>query len=251
MRALARKLNVDLGAVDATGAEGTITAADVERIAKSLADMAPPEPIRGVRRAMAQKMAQSNAEVAPASVYDEAIVDGWPKGVDVTSRLIRAMAAACTAEPALNAWYDSRAGTRRLHRKIDLGIAVHTEDGLFVPVMRDVGSRDTASLRKGLEALKTDVEKRAIPVDELRGATITLSNFGIFGAGRFAQLVIVPPQVAIVGAAKIKPRPIVIGGAVVPRRTLPLSLTFHHRVVNGGEAAGFFAALIKGLEKAE
>jgi pyruvate dehydrogenase E2 component (dihydrolipoamide acetyltransferase) len=251
VRALARKLNVDLAAVDASGPDGTVTAADVERVAKSLAGMAPPEPIRGVRRAMAQKMAQSHAEVAPASVYDEADVNDWKQGGDPTVRLIRAIAAACKAEPALNAWYDSQSNTRRLHPKVDLGIAVHTDSGLFVPVLRDVGNRSAEDLRRGLEAMKADVQKRAIPPEELRGATITLSNFGVFGAGRFAQLVIVTPQVAILGAGKIKPRAEVRDGQVVARRTLPLSLTFDHRVVNGGEAAGFLTALAKDLEKPE
>jgi pyruvate dehydrogenase E2 component (dihydrolipoamide acetyltransferase) len=249
VRALARKLNVDLAAVDASGPEGTVTAADVERVAKSLAGMAPPEPIRGVRRAMAQKMAQSHAEVAPATVYDEADVNEWAAGSDPTVRLIRAMAAACKSEPALNAWYDSQSNTRRLHPKLDLGIAVHTDSGLFVPVMRDVGNRSADDLRRGIEAMKADVAKRAIPPEEMRGATLTLSNFGVFGGGRFAQLVIIPPQVGIVGAGRAKPRAEVRDGKVVPRRMLPLSLTFDHRVVNGGEAAGFLAALIKDLEK--
>ncbi len=251
VRALARKLNVDLAAVDASGPDGTVTAADVERVAKSLAGMAPPEPVRGVRRTMAQKMAQSHAEVAPATVYDEADVNEWTAASDPTVRLIRALAAACKAEPALNAWYDSRENTRRLHPKVDLSIAVHTDSGLFVPVMRDVGNRSAEDLRRGIDAMKADVAKRAIPPEEMRGATITLSNFGVFGGGRFAQLVIIPPQVAIVGAGRAKPRAVVKDGAVVARRMLPLSLTFDHRVVNGGEAAGFLAAMIKDLEKPE
>jgi len=99
VRALARKLDVDLAVVDATGPEGAITAADVERLARTLAGMARPEPLRGVRRVMAQKMAQAHAEIVPTTVVDEADIEAWPAGTDVTVRLIRAIAAACRAGP--------------------------------------------------------------------------------------------------------------------------------------------------------
>jgi pyruvate dehydrogenase E2 component (dihydrolipoamide acetyltransferase) len=251
VRALARKLGVDLAIVDASGPNDTITAADVQRAADTLSQAGAPEALRGVRLAMARKMAQSHAEVVPTTVSDEADIDAWPKGTDVTVRVIRAMAAACEAAPALNCWYDSGAQTRRIIKRIDLGIAVHTEDGLFVPIMRDVANRTDDNLRTGLEAMKRDVQARKIPPEELRGATITLSNFGVFGAGRFAALIIVPPQVAIVGAGRIEPRPVAVDGKVVVHRILPLSLTFDHRAVNGGEATAFLKALIDSLERSQ
>ncbi|MDP6788020.1 MAG: dihydrolipoamide acetyltransferase family protein [Rhodospirillales bacterium] len=247
VRALARKLGVDLGAIDASGAKGQITADDVKRVAELLAGIEPPEPLRGVRRVMAQKMAQSHDEVAPATIHDEADVDAWPKGTDVTARLVRAVVAGCRAEPALNAWYDSAAASRRVLGKIDLGIAVDTEDGLFVPILRDVGGRGADDLRRGLQAMKKDVEARGVPPEEMRGATLTLSNFGTFGAGRFAALVVLPPQVAIIGAGRIAPQVAAIEGKPAVRRMLPLSLTFDHRVVSGGEAARFLAAVIGDL----
>ena len=249
VRALARKLNVDLGAVDASGAKGQITADDVRRVAQVLSEIEPPEPLRDVRRVMAQKMAQSHGEVAPATIYDEADVDGWPAGSDVTARLVRAIVGGCRAEPGLNAWYDSTAASRRVMGKIDLGVAVDTEDGLFVPVLRDVGERDADDVRGGLEAMKKDIVARDIPREELRGATITLSNFGVFGAGRFAALVVLPPQVAIIGAGRIAPGVVAIEGKPAVRRMLPLSLTFDHRVVSGGEAARFLAAVIEDIER--
>ena len=249
VRALARKLGVDLAAVDPSGADGQVTADDVKRVSQVLAEIGPPEPLRGVRRAMARKMEQARSEVAPATIYDEADVDGWPADADVTPRLIRAVVAGCRAEPALNAWYDSAGVSRRLIAKIDLGIAVDTEDGLFVPVVRDVGDRDAADLRRGLDAMKKDVLARSVPPEELRGASITLSNFGVFGAGRFAALVVVPPQVAIIGAGRIGPRVVAAGGKPVVRRMVPLSLTFDHRVVSGGEAVRFLAAMVEDLSR--
>jgi pyruvate dehydrogenase E2 component (dihydrolipoamide acetyltransferase) len=248
VRALARKLDVDLSLVHATGADGTITRADVERAAKSLTDAGPAEALRGMRRAMAQRMAAAHAEVVPASVSDEAVIGYWRVGEDATIRLVQAIAAACKTEPSLNAWYNAAAGERRLIARIDIGMAVDTEGGLIVPVLRNVAERDARDLRAGLDRMRADAQARAIPPDELRGATITLSNFGMIG-GRFASLVIVPPQVAIIGAGRIGERAVVHDGQIVARRVLPLSLTFDHRVVTGGEAARFLMALKSDLER--
>ena len=139
---------------------------------------------------------------------------------------------------------------RRLLKQIDLGLAVDTEDGLFVPVLRNIAARDAADLRRGIEAMKKDLRARTVPLAELRGQTITLSNFGMF-AGRFAALVIVPPQVAILGAGRITERAVVEDGKLAAHRILPLSLTFDHRAVTGGEAARFLQAAIEELERAE
>jgi 2-oxoisovalerate dehydrogenase E2 component (dihydrolipoyl transacylase) len=247
VRALARKLDVDLNLVQATGPGGTITRADVERAAKSLAEAGPAEPLRGMRRAMAQRMAAAHTEVVRTTVTDEADIEDWQKGEDVTIRVVRAIAAACRAEPSLNAWYNAQAGERRLIKRIDIGIAVDTEGGLIVPVLRNVGERDARDLRAGLDRLRADAAARSIPPEELRGATITLSNFGMIG-GRFANLVVVPPQVAIIGAGRIDQRVLAHNGAPAARRVLPLSLTVDHRVVTGGEAARFLVALKADLE---
>ena len=248
VRALARKLDVDLNLVQATGPGGTITRADVERAAKSLAEAGPAEPLRGMRRAMAQRMAAAHAEVARTTVTDEADIDDWRKGEDTTIRLVRAIAAACAAEPSLNVWYNADAGERRVIKRVDLGIAVDTEGGLIVPVLRNVGERDARDLRAGLDRMRADAAARSIPPEELRGATITLSNFGMIG-GRFANLVVVPPQAAIVGAGRIDQRVMVHNGQPAVRRVLPLSLTFDHRVVTGGEAARFLVVLKSDLER--
>ncbi|HVH75642.1 MAG TPA: dihydrolipoamide acetyltransferase family protein [Stellaceae bacterium] len=250
VRALAGRFGVDLAEVTPTGPQGAVTSADVERAARALVGAAPAEPLAGVRRAMAQNMARSHAEIVPATVSDEADIEAWTPGADATIRLVRAIAAACKAVPALNAWYDGKSMERRLLPQIDLGIAVDTPDGLFVPVLRNIGGRDAADLRHGLERMKADVRARTVPVAELRGQTITLSNFGMFG-GHFASLVIVPPQVAILGAGRIAARPVVADGKLIAHRLLPLSLTFDHRAVTGGEAARFLKAAIADLARPE
>lgn len=249
VRALAHRLDVDLAIVTPSGADGLITVADVQRVAKILAELGPAEPLRGVRRAMAQNMAQAHSEVASATIIDDADIDAWAAGADVTIRLVRALVAGCVAEPALNAWYDGRALARRVLKKIDLGIAVDAPDGLFVPVLFDVGNREPADLRRGLERMQADVKSRRIPAEELRGATITLSNFGMI-AGRYAAPVVVPPTVAILGAGRIHARVVAADGQPAVHRVLPLSLTFDHRAVSGGEAGRFLAAAIADLERA-
>jgi pyruvate dehydrogenase E2 component (dihydrolipoamide acetyltransferase) len=248
VRALAQRLGVGLAQVTASGPGGAVTSADVERAARARTTAEPVEPLAGVRRAMAVNMARSHAEIVPATVSDEADIATWAPRSDVTIRLARAIAAGCAASPGLNAWYDGRTMERRLLKQIDLGLAVDTEDGLFVPVLRNIGERDAADLRRGIEAMKKDVRARTVPIAELRGQTITLSNFGMF-AGRFAALVIVPPQVAILGAGRIAERPVVADGKLVAHRILPLSLTFDHRAVTGGEAARFLKVAIEDLEQ--
>jgi pyruvate dehydrogenase E2 component (dihydrolipoamide acetyltransferase) len=247
VRALAHRLGVDLARVVPTGPEGAVTTTDVESAAKT-SGSGTAEQLKGVRRAMALNMARSGAEIVAATVSDDADIGGWQDSEDVTIRLIRAVVAGCKAAPALNAWYDGGRMERRLHTRIDLGVAVDTDDGLIVPVLRDVGNRDAADLRRGLDALKADVRARTVPLVELKGQTITLSNFGMF-AGRYAALTIVPPQVAILGAGRARPAVVPSGGQPAIRRILPLSLTFDHRVISGGEAARFLKAAIDELER--
>jgi pyruvate dehydrogenase E2 component (dihydrolipoamide acetyltransferase) len=199
---------------------------------------------------MAAKMARSGAAVVPATVTGEADVEAWAPDADATLRLVRAVAAACAAAPALNAWYDGARNARLLHRTVNLGLAVDTADGLFVPVIADIGRRPVDELRREIAARKAEVRERRIAPAALRGQTITLSNFGTLG-GRFASLVIVPPQVAILGAGRIAPRVVAVEGRPAVHRVLPLSLTFDHRAVTGGEAARFLAAAIADLEKAD
>jgi pyruvate dehydrogenase E2 component (dihydrolipoamide acetyltransferase) len=195
---------------------------------------------------MAQNMAFAQAEVAAATIMEDAVIEAWAPGEDVTVRLVRALVKGCQAEPVLNCWFESATLSRRVLRKIDLGIAVDTPDGLFVPVLRDVANRKAADIREGLDRMRADVAGRRIPQEEMRGATITLSNFGTI-AGRYASPVVLPPTVAILGAGRMREEPVARNGEVRVGRVIPLSLTFDHRVVSGGEAGRFLAAVISDL----
>lgn len=244
-RRLAEELGIDLVSVTGTGPEGAIVPADVHAAASLQTSRA--EKLRGVRRTMFKSMQRAGREVVAATVTDEADVDAWTTETDVTIRLIRAIATACNAAPSLNAWFDAETESRTLHRRVDLAIAVETGDGLFAPVLRHISERDETSLREGLERLKRDVAARSILRDSMQRATLTLSNFGMFG-GRFADLVVTPPQVAILGAGRISPRVVALDEGTAVHRMLPLSLSFDHRVVTGVEAMRFLTTVIRELE---
>ncbi len=245
-RKRAAELGVTLSDVTGTGPGGAITGEDVEAAARAQPLPHGHAALRGVRRAMADTMARARAEIVPATVTDEAIVEAWPPGTDPTFRLIRAIVAGCRAAPELNAWFDGGRKSRVLHETIELGIAMETPDGLFVPVLRNVAHRSEADLRAGLEAMKRDVAARTVPASELHGQTITLSNFGMLG-GLHAVLTIVPPQVAILGAGRMHRAARAVGEDVRAVRVLPLSLTFDHRAVTGAEAIRFLNAVVSNL----
>jgi len=208
-----------------------------------------PEPLRGVRRNMARVMAEAHAQVVPATLCDDADLHAWQPGNDITVRLVHAIVAASRAVPALNAWFDAAAGTRTLHRRVDIGIAVDTEDGLFVPALRNADVLEAAGVRAAVDRIRDQVRERTIPAEELKGYTISLSNFGVF-AGRYATPVVVPPCVAIVAAGKLRHELVPVMGGVETHRLLPLSLTFDHRAATGGEAARFLRALLDDLARA-
>ncbi|MGO8908444.1 MAG: dihydrolipoamide acetyltransferase family protein [Bradyrhizobium sp.] len=251
IRALARQRGIDLTRIAGSGPQGTITRADVEGANVSGGGGAATDAreLSGMRRSMAINMAKAHAEVVPATVWDEADVGSWWTGQgDTTIRLIRAVAAGCAAEPIFNSWYNGQAMSLQTFGRIDLGIAVDTEAGLIVPVVRDAGKYEPSALRAEVNRLKAAARARSVPLADLRNPTITLSNFGMM-AGLQAALVVVPPQVAIVGAGRIFQQ-------AVPRETsftfthvLPLSLTFDHRLATGGEAARFLKAMIDDLHK--
>jgi len=248
VRALARQLEVDLSVVTPSGSGGVISSDDVQRVAKILSEVGALQPLRGVRRAMAQSMTKAVAEVVPVTVCDDADIDAWDENQDVTVRLIRALVMGCRAQPSLNAWYDSHSMGRRLIEKVDVGIALDTGDGLFVPVLRDVGNAEADELRTRINVMKEAVQSRRIPPEELRGNTITLSNFGQFG-GRYADPIVLPPTVAILGAGRLRDEVVAVDGLPAVHRIIPLSLTFDHRAVTGGEATRFLSTVMEDLNK--
>ncbi len=246
VRHLVQELRIALAEISPSGPDGTILTADVERAAHVDGEMRV-ETLRGVRRAMFSRMSEAHARVVPATVTGEADLEQWISDSHPLLRLVRAVGFACTTEPRLNATFDEATMTIRHGGKVNLGVAMETEDGLFVPVLRDITHRDARDLTAGIERMKADVAARTIPASELRDQSITLSNFGAVG-GIHASMVVVPPQVAIVGAGKTISSLVLIDRLVVTHRVLPLSISFDHRVVTGVEACRFLEALIDDLE---
>ncbi|USJ02061.1 2-oxo acid dehydrogenase subunit E2 [Xanthomonas prunicola] len=205
-----------------------------------------PEQLKGVRRNMARVMADAHTKVVPTTLNDDADLHAWQPGNDVTVRLVRGIVRACQAVPALNAWFDGDALSRTLHNQVDIGIAVDTEEGLFVPALRNADMLDAHGIRESVNRLRQQVENRSIAASELSGYTISLSNFGMF-AGRYATPVVVPPCVAIVAAGRARYQLTPVMGGVETHKVMPLSLTFDHRAATGGEAARFLRALLDDL----
>jgi 2-oxoisovalerate dehydrogenase E2 component (dihydrolipoyl transacylase) len=249
VRALAKQLKVDLAAVKATGPQGQITTDDVKTFAEennTTANQA--EALRGVRRAMAIAMMQSHEEIVPVTIIEDADLTDLPANSDITACLIQAMVAGIKAEPALNVWFDGKTMERRIFSEVNIGLAMDTAEGLFVPVLKDAEKTSATALRTKINAFKKSVQTRTVAPSDLHGATITLSNFGMI-AGRYATPIIIPPMVAILGCGKVRDAVVARNGKMEIRRIAPLSLTFDHRAVTGGEATRFLATLIKYLEK--
>ncbi|CEK10614.1 dihydrolipoamide acetyltransferase family protein [Legionella hackeliae] len=249
VRLLAKKLGVDLKSLTGSGEHGVITREDVQNAANKKTQLPEGfEALRGVRRAMLSSMVQSHQEVVPVSIFDEADIQGWKPQTDITVRLVRAIVEACKKEPALNAWFNTEHGARKLFDEVNLGLAMDSADGLFVPVIHNAAKLSDTEMRQLINDYKTDVQNRTVAADNLKGATITLSNFGKF-AGRFASPIIVPPMVAILAVGRLYEGAVVNQDKIEKHRLLPLSLSFDHRAVTGGEATRFLGAVIESLQK--
>ncbi|HEV7164124.1 MAG TPA: dihydrolipoamide acetyltransferase family protein [Gammaproteobacteria bacterium] len=270
VRILAKQLGVDLTDIEPTGKNDTVSADDVRRATQGAApapaasthtakwDIAKPrtdvkygvaEPLRGPRRAMHASMTRSRSEVAECTLFDDADIHNWQAGQDITVRIVRAIVAGCRAEPELNAWYDGEKLERTLHERVDLAMAVDTPDGLIVPILRKVESKNAQQLRDDLNRIKEATRNRSVSPADMKDPTITLSNFGMM-AGRYATPVVVPPQVAILGTGGLRHDVVPVMGGIEVHKRIPLSVTFDHRCITGGTACRWLAAVIKDLEKA-
>jgi len=247
VRGLASRLGVEVEHLTGTGEGGRLTSNDVEKAARLNKQHGESEKLTGVRKSMAKVMIKSHQQVVPVTLFGDAPLAAGcellKKETNVTIVLSKAIAYACEKQPALNVWFDGENLTRRLLDFVDLGIAVDTDQGLFVPVLRQIQARNEVDLTAGLAALKEGVVQRNIPAAELMGATIILSNYGALHAVcRYGTPIVVPPMVAIVGV-----------GAIYEHRenekTLPISLTFDHRCVTGGEAASFMGYMVEYLTR--
>ncbi len=259
VRRLARRLGVDIEEVKGTGKGGWITEEDVRNLAQkaerpSTDRYGPIEriPLKGVRRSIAKNLTLSLHSKAFVTGMDLAdVTELWNirrrekeearrRGTRLTFLpfFIKAVQHALEEHPLMNAGVDEETLEIIVKRYYNMGIAVDTPDGLMVPVIRDVAGKSILGLAEELESLSERAKKRELSVEELKGSTFTISNYGTFG-GLFATPIINLPDVAILGTGRIEDRPWVKDGEIRIRKILPLSLTFDHRVLDGSEAAIF------------
>ena len=247
VRRLAAELGVDLAPL---AGDGLVTEAAV-RAAAGGAGGGRREPLRGVRRAIAEHLSRSHREVPAVTVVEECDFTQLSVRRGELSYLpfvLQATAAALGRHPALNA---------RLERDeilylddVHLGVAMQTEAGLVVPVVRDAAAKPVEALAAEVADLGAAAAAGTLAPEQLRGSTFTVSSAGRLG-GLFATPLVNHPEVAILGLHRIAPRPAVIDGAIVVREIGLVSCTFDHRVVDGAVASAFLLDVIARLEDRE
>jgi len=222
------------------------------------------EPLRGIRRRSAEHLALAWAVIPHVTQHDQADITeletmrrrhqkrGGEGVADLTLTvfLVKAVARALRAHPRFNASLDSSAGELVLKRYYNIGVAVDTEQGLVVPVVRGVDGKTIPELAAELGKLVTRTREGKATLEDLRGGTFTVTNTGALG-GTGATPIINYPEVAILGVGRGRLTPVVRDGQIVPRLILPLSLGFDHRVIDGMEAARFSTELVGLLEAPE
>jgi pyruvate dehydrogenase E2 component (dihydrolipoamide acetyltransferase) len=251
VRRIAGELGVDLAAVAGTGPQGRVTEEDVRAAAVGAPEPRRPEaegrriPLRGTRRVIAEHMARAHREVPPVTWVEECDF-GSVELERLVATLLKACAASLQEYPELNARLEG--GEIVELDRYDLGVAVQTEQGLVVPVVRGCDTRPVEELDADVRRLADSARAGKLPPEELRDSTFTVSSAGKLG-GLLQTPIVNHPEVAILSVGRIGPRPVVRDGEVVPRPVGMISITFDHRVVDGARAAEFGLAVIKRLEQ--
>ncbi|BBZ35778.1 dihydrolipoamide acetyltransferase family protein [Mycolicibacterium confluentis] len=250
VRGLALRNGVDLTTLSPSGTGGTITRADVERAIATPAPAPAHEhriPVTGIRKAIADKLGTSRREIPDATTWVDADATGLlearrqlggRQSVSLLALLARLSIAALRQFPELNASFDADRQEILRHSHIHLGVAVQSPRGLVVPVLRHADALDTVTLSEKLAEATTSAREGRLTPAQMSGGTVTLNNYGVFGVDGSAAI-INHPEAAILGVGRIIDRPWVVDGEVVVRKLTQLSLSFDHRVCDGGSAGGF------------
>lgn len=250
-RQLAKELNININNIQGSGAEGCITVSDVKNFSQKNNSETNQEKnaasISQHTRSMMRVMRQSQQDVIPATLFDDADISHFNEQTDITIQLIIAIIAALKIEPSFNAWFDEKAKQMKLFSEINLGIAVDTPHGLYVPVIHGAQHKNSQALRQEINAFKTMAEQAAFPKEILQDATFILSNFGKF-SGKYATPIIMSTMVGILAAERIYQGLSEQTKELKRANYLPLSLTFDHRIITGGMAARFLGEIKNRLE---
>ncbi|HSK95909.1 MAG TPA: dihydrolipoamide acetyltransferase family protein [Euzebyales bacterium] len=267
VRKLAKDLGVDLAAVTGTGPDGRITRDDVHAAATvesvesvesqtpdHAADGAQRIPVTGVRARIAEHLSVAWREIPAAACWlecdasrlmqlrDELAAAHPDVKLTPLALVLRCCVVALRNVPQLNASFDVDGRQIVQHEAVHLGVAVQTDRGLVVPVVRDAGGRSVLDLAAAVQQVATQARDNTLTPAQMVGGTFTVSNFGAFGVDGGTPI-INHPQAAILGVGRITPRPWVVDDRVEVRQVVQLSLTFDHRVCDGAEAGGFLRRL--------
>lgn len=219
------------------------------------------EKMSALRRTVSRRMVESWTMIPKINQFDDADITALlalrkkhapayqKKGahLTLTSFLLKAVAAALIKHPRANASVDEAAGEIVFKDYRHIGVAVDTEAGLIVPVLRDVDKKNLLDISRELGAITEKTRQRKISLEELQGGTFAISNQGSIGGGHFTPI-IYSPQVAILGVGQGSPKPVVVDGRIAIRTLLPLCLSYDHRVLDGADAVRFLREIIAGLE---
>jgi pyruvate dehydrogenase E2 component (dihydrolipoamide acetyltransferase) len=290
IRKMARELGINLGKIRGSESGGRIVAADVRnyiqrliRAAARPASSAPAsakpapvqidfsqwgpvskKPVTPLRKVIARRMAESWNSVPRVTQFDDidftrvgelrkkfaAAYEAKGVKLTLTPFVLKAVADTLKKHPVFNSSLDEVAGEIVIKEYIHLGIAVDTEQGLMVPVIRDVDKKSLLDLAKELEQLAAKARDRKITADEMKGGTFTISNQGAIGGAHFTPIVNLP-EVAILGLGRGALKPVARDGKIEARLLTPVALSYDHRVVDGGSAARFAVDLAKAFENFE
>jgi 2-oxoisovalerate dehydrogenase E2 component (dihydrolipoyl transacylase) len=264
VRRLAREHGLDLHRLAGSGPEGLILRSDVER---AIAAPTPPQeaggaervPLRGIRRAVAEKLTRSRREIPDATCWVDADATellaaraamnaSGEQRISVLALLARVVTAALARYPDLNSTVDAERSEIVRLPAVHLGFAAQTDRGLVVPVLRDAHSMTTTALAAEMARLTEAARTGSLTPAELTGGTFTLNNYGVFGVDGSTPI-INHPEAAMLGVGRITAKPWVHDGELAVRQVVQLSFTFDHRVCDGGTAGGFLRMVADCVEQ--
>jgi pyruvate dehydrogenase E2 component (dihydrolipoamide acetyltransferase) len=273
VRKVARDLGIDLTRVRGSEYGGRITLEDVRAYVEALQQKpgttaAPPaeridfaqwgpvtkKPLSSLRKTISRRMSESWTSVPRVTQFGDADItrlNEWRKkrpGLTLTPLAMRAVVATLKKHPIFNTSLDEAAGEIVFKEYYHIGIAVDTEHGLIVPVIRDVDKKGLLELSKELDEIADKTRQRKVTAEQMKGGTFTISNQGGIGGGAFTPIVN-KPEVAILGMGRGALKPVVVDGKIEPRLMLPLAVSYDHRVIDGAQAARFMVDLVQAFEK--
>ncbi len=258
VKKLARELGVDLATVKGTGPGGRITEEDVRRAA-SVGVIR--KEIKGLRRMIAERLVVAKSKAALVTIFEEVNADELVKLRDELRQkhpektvkltympfIMKAIVEAVKKYPVMNGWIDDERNEIVLSNAVNIGFAVDTAEGLLVPNIKNVESKDIWSLAKEVEELAEKARQGKLSLEDVRGGTISISNYGALGSLSGTPITNYP-EIAIVGVGRIEKRPVVRDDKIVAGYVMELAVTMDHRAVDGGAMAGFVLELKKNLE---